>query len=231
MEECSLCGRTLPHYSLVRCFRCRKLYCRNCVTFTWYRNVLRHVPLCLNCARKLVSPPKSSRYGTKYSPLRRYLARRPPSIKCATLTFAEIEKIIEDKLPSSALQHRHWWSNADSSIQARSWLYAGWEVQAVNVNDKTVVFRRIRTTKIRTATKRKKRSRTSMKKAFQLPSPRAPKRRIPSQTRTAIAIARLRNVERRKSSMRRYRGKFKPQPPLEKRLYKPEAKPKKFNRT
>jgi len=32
------------------------------------------------------------------------------------------------------------------------------------------------------------------------------------------------NVEGRKLSMRRYRGKFKPKPAFEKRLYKPEAK-------
>lgn len=140
VEKCSSCGTVQPYYSLVRCFRCRKLYCRNCVTFTWYRNVLRHVPICLNCARRLVSPLKPRRRKPKYSPLRKYLARRSPSIKYATLTFAEIEKIIEDKLPSSALQHRHWWSNAASSVQARSWLYAGWEVHAVDLNNKTVVF-------------------------------------------------------------------------------------------
>jgi len=34
-------------------------------------------------------------------------------------------------------------------------------------------------------------------------------------------------VERRKMSARRYRGKFKPQPAFEKKLYKPEAKPEK----
>jgi len=45
-------------------------------------------------------------------------------------------------------------------------------------------------------------------------------------TRIAKAQARLINVERKKSSVRRYRGKFKPQPVYEKRLYKPEAKPK-----
>ncbi len=231
MEECSLCGRTLPSYSLVRCFRCKKSYCRNCVTSTWYRNVLRYVPVCLNCARKLISPSKSRRREPKYSPLRKYLARRPPSIKYATLTFTEIEKIIADRLPSSALQHRHWWSNADSSVQARSWLYPGWKVQEVNLSDKTVVFRRTRTAEAGTATKRKKRSRASAKKVFQPPTPRAPRRRIPSQTRTAMAIARFKNVQRRRSSMRRYRGKFKPKPALEKRLFKPEAKPKKLNQS
>ncbi len=228
MEECSLCGRAVPHYSTVRCFRCRKTYCRSCVTFTWYRNVLRHVPICLNCARALVSP-STLRRRTKYSPLREYLARRPASIKYATLTFAEIEKIIEDRLPSSALQHQHWWGSSDSSVQAQSWLYAGWQVQAVNLKDRTVIFRRIKTAKTRTIAKQKKRSRALAKKAFQPPSPKTPRRKIPSKTKIATAIARLRNVERRKSSMRRYRGKFKPQPAFEKRLYKPYVKPKKSN--
>lgn len=228
MDECSLCGRALPYYSLIGCFRCRKLYCRNCVTFTWNRNVVRHVPLCLNCARKLVSAVKPGRRRTKYGPLRKYLARRPPYIRYATLTFDEIEKIIEDRLPSSALQHRHWWNNTQSSVQARSWEYAGWKVQALDLNDKTVVFQRIRTTNRRTATGRKKRVDGSKKKAFRPPIPRVPQRRFPSQTRTAIAIARLKNIKRRQSSIRRYRGKFKPQPAFEKRLYKPDAKPKKF---
>ena len=31
-EECGLCGRVLPYYSLRRCFRCGKLFCRSCIT-------------------------------------------------------------------------------------------------------------------------------------------------------------------------------------------------------
>jgi len=200
MEECSLCSRTLRSYSLVRCF-----------------------------SRRLVSPLKPSKRRTKYSPLRDYLARRPSSIKFATLTFPEIEKLIEDKLPFSALQHRHWWNNTDNSTQARSWSYAGWKVHNIDLNNKTVVFQRTKTAETELTTKRKKRSRRSVKKAFQLPTPRTPRRKLPSQTRIAMTIARSRNVERRRLAMRRYRGKFKPRSALEKQLYRPEARPEKFD--
>lgn len=227
-DECSLCGRELPSSSLVRCFRCRKLHCRSCVTYTWYRNVLRYVPLCLNCARRLVSPTKIRRRESKYSPLRRYLARRPEYTKYVTLTFTELEKMIEDKLPSSAFQNRHWWSNADSSTQARSWLYAGWNVRDVNLNDKTVVFQKIKAAK--KVTKKKKRSRALAKKTFHPPAPRVPRRKIPSKTKVARAIGRFKNIESGKSSIRHYRGKFKPRSAFEKRLYKPDAKPKKIYR-
>jgi hypothetical protein len=226
-----LCGRTLSHYSLVRCFRCRKVYCRNCAAFTWFRNVLRYVPICLNCARRFVSPSKRGTRTSKYGPLRNYLARRPPSTNYVTLTFSEIEKIIEDRLPFSAVQHQHWWSNSDNSSQARSWLYAGWKVYDISLNKASVVFQRTRTKEPVTAARRKRRSRSSTSKAFQPPTPRAPRRRIPSQTRIAMTVARLRNVEQRRASIRRYRGKFKPRSAFEKRLYRPEAKPSKLDDT
>jgi hypothetical protein len=38
-------------------------------------------------------------------------------------------------------------------------------------------------------------------------------------------VARYRNIQRRKASLRRYRGRFKPKSAFEKRLYKPDAKP------
>ncbi|NIR87126.1 hypothetical protein GWO13_05945 [Candidatus Bathyarchaeota archaeon] len=228
-EECSLCGGIFSYYSLIRCPRCRKLYCRNCVIFSWNKNVLRHVPLCLNCARRIVSPKRATKVGTKYSPLGRYLARRQRYITYSTLTFAEIEKIIGDKLPFSALQHRHWWSNAGSRVQAQAWLNAGWIVHDVNLSDRTVVFKRARRPEIKRGRKRRKGTRASAGKPFRPPKPRDFRRRRPSKTRVAMALARLKNVERRKLSIRKYRGKFKPRPAFEKRLYRPDEKPEKYD--
>jgi len=58
------------------------------------------------------------------------------------------------------------------------------------------------------------------------PRPTTPqRRRRPSKTRISRAMARLRNMEREKASMRQYRGRFKPKPALEKKLYKPDVKP------
>ena len=192
--------------------------------FTWDKNVLRNVPVCLNCARRFVSP---RRLGTKYSLLSEYLARRARYAGLATLTFAKIESIIGDNLPSSASRDTRWWNNTPSHLQAQAWMDVGWRVKDVNLSDKTVTFRRVASSGTETGKKRRKRAPAFASKSFRPPKPRTLRRRRPSETRIAKAWARLKNVERRKSSMRRYRGKFKPPPAFEKRLYKPEAKPEK----
>lgn len=184
--------------------------------------------MCLNCARRMVSP-KMTKVGTKYSPLGIYLARRQRSNIYATLTFAEIERIIEDRLPPSALQHRHWWSNAGSHVQAQAWLNVGWMVHDVNMSDRTVVFKRVRRPEIRRGWKRGKGTRALAGKPFRPPKPQDFRRRMPSKTRVAMALARLKNVECRKLSMRKYRGKFKPQSAFEKRFYRPEEKPENYD--
>jgi len=50
---------------------------------------------------------------------------------------------------------------------------------------------------------------------------------IPTISKTEISRfqARIRNIERRKKSIRQYRGKFKPRPAHEKRLWKPDKTP------
>ena len=183
--------------------------------FTWGNSVFRNVPVCLNCARRFVSP---KRLGTKYSPLSQYLARRARYGDFATLTFAKIESIIGANLPSSDLQDTHWWNNTPCHTQAQAWMNVGWRVHAVNLNDRTVAFRRIASPKKETRKKRRKRTLTSAARAFRPPEPQPFLRRRPSKTRIAKAWARLKNVERRKMLMRRYRGKFKPQPAFEKKL-------------
>jgi len=222
-EECSLCGGVFPYYHLRRCNRCGRLYCGNCVMFTWDRNVLRNVPICLNCARRFVSP---RRLGTKYSPLSEYLARRAHYTDLVTLTLAKIQSIIGNNLPSSASRDLRWWNNAPSRVQAQAWMNAGWRVYNINLSDRTVTFRRVASPRMETG-KRRRRIPAPVKKLFQPPKPLALQKRKPSETRIAKAWARLKNVEQRRLSMRKYRAKFKPQPALEKRLYKPEAKPEK----
>jgi len=223
-EECSLCGEVFSYYHLRRCYQCGRLYCRNCIMFTWDKNIVRNVPICLNCARRFVSP---RRLGTKYSPLTEYLVRRARYSDSATLPFAKIESIIGANLPLSASQDTHWWNNAPSRVQAQAWMGVGWRVEDVNLDERTVTFKRIKSSEMVTARRRRKRAPALPKKPFHPPKPPTFRRIRPSETRIAKAWARLKNVERRKMSMRRYRGKFKPQPALEKRLYKPEEKPEK----
>jgi len=228
-EECSLCGVMFSYYSLVRCPRCGQLYCRNCVIFSWDKNVLRHIPLCLNCARRMVSPRMVRRVGSKYGPLGVYLTERERSISYVTLTFPEIERIIEDKLPSSAIQHRQWWSNASSHAHAQAWLNVGWMVHDMNLIDKTVVFKRVRRPEIRRSRRWGKETRALAGKHFRPPKPPAFRRRLPSKTRVSMVLARSKNVGRKRLSVRRYRGKFKPRPAFEKRLYRLEEKPERYD--
>jgi len=216
-EECGLCGRILPYSFIRRCYRCGRLYCRSCLTmdFTGDRGLI-----CLNCARRAVAPRGP---GTKYGPLSNYLARRAPYTDHVTITMAKIEGIVGDNLPLTATRNPKWWANTRSNAQGQAWLDVGWTVQAVDLKERTVIFRRPQGL-LKTERKRKRKGSTP---TLKIPPYKPPAPRIPSKTRVAKAVARLKNVERKKSSIRRYPSKLKPPPPHEKRLYKPEAKPRK----
>ncbi len=70
----------------------------------------------------------------KYDPLEHYLAQRRATTREVTLTFNEINALLDSPLPESAYTHRPWWSNQEDTSnrpQARAWLNAGFEVDAV----------------------------------------------------------------------------------------------------
>ncbi|MFB0522535.1 MAG: hypothetical protein ACETV1_02095, partial [Candidatus Bathyarchaeia archaeon] len=73
----------------------------------------------------------------------------------------------------------------------------------------------------------RRRSRKPVSQAFKALAlkrrPRKPSR--PSKTKVSMAQARLKNIERRKTYPREYRGRLKPRQAYEKRLYKPEERP------
>lgn len=82
---------------------------------------------------------------SKYEPLREFLNSIPPIITMQSLSFGEIERILGSKLPSSAYEHRAWWSNTTSPADhpyAQSWLEIGWVVDSVDQLEKRVHFRR-----------------------------------------------------------------------------------------
>ena len=77
--------------------------------------------------------------GTKYYPLHEYL--RPLNQgEPITLTFDQIEAIIDASLPYSARFSRAWWANS-ATPQGQAWLEAGWLVDAVDVEEAWAVFR------------------------------------------------------------------------------------------
>ena len=82
--------------------------------------------------------------GTKYYPLHEYL--RPLSQgEPITLSFDRIEAIIGASLPPSARASRAWWANS-ATPQGRSWLDAGWLVDALDLEEAWAVFRPARIT-------------------------------------------------------------------------------------
>ncbi len=214
-EECGLCGRTMPYYALRRCFRCNRLFCKSCITEDL---VERKYLVCLNCARRFVSPKGAFR--GKYTPLTFYLSRKAKWTGLVRLQFSRIEGIIGDDLPVSAIQNTRWWDNTKSTSQGKAWLSVGWKVKEVNLKEGTVVFTR---PDVLRPTKKPRRKRLSSEIVLSEYKPRKIKR--PSLTRIAIAQARLQNLSRRKASIRQYRGKFKPKSAYEKRLYKSYEKP------
>lgn len=71
---------------------------------------------------------------SKYGPLEEFLKEQRSSHRQISLSFAEIESIIQAKLPQSAYSYREWWSNqSDVSHrpQAKAWLNAGYRVDNV----------------------------------------------------------------------------------------------------
>lgn len=74
----------------------------------------------------------------KYSQLENYLRDLPASEKEVTLSFDQIERILNDKLPPSAYEYQQWWENEKEGnhVNARAWANAGWKVESVDFNRK-----------------------------------------------------------------------------------------------
>ena len=77
----------------------------------------------------------------KYDPLNEYLSNLSGKNEI-TLSFEQVEKIIQAKLPFSAYNHRAWWSNERHGVHvsAHAWMGAGWLVDAVDQSAHLVRF-------------------------------------------------------------------------------------------
>jgi hypothetical protein len=216
-DECGICGRVLSLRYLRRCKRCGKFYCLDCMV----QDVSTNDPaemLCLNCARKIVSPKTIS----KYDRLRSYLKFRASFTDVVKLSFAGIDGIIGDNLPINAYRKESWWSNSPNTAHARAWLEAGWEMQEVNLKEGYVVFRKAKNVKTEARTEKKPRT-IGIEKPFTPVPARHPRPKKPSKTKISKLYARIKNLERQRTAMPQYRGNFKPK--HEKKLFKPHEKP------
>lgn len=72
----------------------------------------------------------------KYAPLENYLCDLPATQKEIALSFEQIERIINDKLPPSAYEYSAWWAYEKSPHQPEkvAIMNAGWKVESVDFN-------------------------------------------------------------------------------------------------
>ncbi len=80
---------------------------------------------------------------SKYEPLEAFLSRQSDDI--IEMSFRDIEKVLNSKLPASARNHRPWWANSPRGhVNAQAWLRAGFEAHEVDMGGEKLVFRRMR---------------------------------------------------------------------------------------
>ena len=81
----------------------------------------------------------------KYMPLEKYLSDVAKSRSKITISFEEIERILNFKLPPSAYEDQRWWEHEKEAnhINTRAWSNAGWKVASVDHKRKWVKFQRI----------------------------------------------------------------------------------------
>lgn len=79
--------------------------------------------------------------GSKYQPLLEYL--RQSNQREVTLSFAQIELVMNHTLPNSARSKRAWWSNrTKGALQASAWMEAGYIVAELDMEGESVTFRK-----------------------------------------------------------------------------------------
>jgi len=74
----------------------------------------------------------------KYTPLKEFLQGTDEDR--VPMTFAQIEKVLGERLPASK-SSRAWWSNNPSNnVMTKEWLDAGYRAEAVDVSAEKLVF-------------------------------------------------------------------------------------------
>ena len=81
----------------------------------------------------------STKPGSKYYNL--YKTLRSCGDEQVSLSFKEIEAIIESNLPPSARQNKEYWSNrVTGGVQAAAWMDAGFHVKDVDLSAEEITF-------------------------------------------------------------------------------------------
>jgi hypothetical protein len=216
-EECKICGRVFPYSYLRRCWKCGKLFCIDCMVPEVSTGDIKRL-LCLNCAKRIVSPKTRA----KYEALTSYLKFRGAFTDSVKLSFAQIDGIIGDNLPMSAYRSESWWQNSIEKEHAKAWLEAGWKIGEVNLKEGCVIFKKVKNLPASTFNRK---ADSQPKKPFKPAPSRIMRTRKPSKTKISKLYARLKNIERQRTAPLKLRGNLKPKPAQEKRVFKPKEKP------
>lgn len=82
----------------------------------------------------------------KYAPLENYLRDLPANQNEVELSFEQIERILNDRLPASAYEDVRWWNHEKEGNHrnTRAWANAGWKVEKVDFNRKLARLVRVR---------------------------------------------------------------------------------------
>ncbi|MHC1740321.1 MAG: hypothetical protein AB9897_04340 [Anaerolineaceae bacterium] len=78
----------------------------------------------------------------KYDQLGNFLRNAPGDVKQIKLSFAQIDIIIDEKIPESAYKFPAWWGNDKfgAHVHATAWLEAGWKVEKIDQKATCVLF-------------------------------------------------------------------------------------------
>ena len=76
----------------------------------------------------------------KYEPLGQFLRKQKRDR--IPMTFAEIERVLNAKLPASKNSRAFWSNNPDNNVMTRIWVEAGFETEDVSPQSSSIVFHR-----------------------------------------------------------------------------------------
>lgn len=77
----------------------------------------------------------------KYLPISALLSDQPPGQQTIDLSFAQIEDLLEAKLPPAARRYSAWWANDTTShSHATAWLAVGWRTEHLQLRAERVSF-------------------------------------------------------------------------------------------
>lgn len=76
----------------------------------------------------------------KYTPLEKYLRGISETQRELTISFEQVEQILNDKLPPSAYQYQAWWANEKNPHQPEKLaiMNADWKVDTINLQGKWI---------------------------------------------------------------------------------------------